>query len=146
ERGSELGEPVRPERDRHQRGLARHRGTAPGAQSLYRHRGLAQPAPGLERDGRHPAVDRSRSQPSSQWSYSVNVYHDYSDNIRTTDVISQVPLQVTFGNGMTTSTTGLTAWATWKPLDNWRFQGGFMTLRESHSLQPQSLASSIPAE
>jgi iron complex outermembrane receptor protein len=87
-----------------------------------------------------------RSQPSSQWSYAINAFHDYSDNIRTTDVVSVVPLQVTFGNGMTTSTTGLTAWATWKPLDNWRFQGGFMTLRESHSLQPQSLPSSISAE
>jgi iron complex outermembrane receptor protein len=87
-----------------------------------------------------------RSQPSSQWSYAVNVYHDHSDNIRSTDVVSAAPLQVTFGNGMTSSTTGLSAWATWKPLDHWRFQGGFMTMRESHSLQPQSLPSSIPAE
>ncbi len=87
-----------------------------------------------------------RSQPSSEWSYSVNAYHNYSDNIRTTTVLSVVPLQVTFGNGMTTSTTGLNAWATYKPLDNWRLQMGFMAQRESHTLQPTALPSSIPAE
>jgi iron complex outermembrane receptor protein len=87
-----------------------------------------------------------RSQPAPEWSYAVNVYHDYSDNIRTTDVVTAVPLQVTFGNGMTSSTTGMSAWATWKPLDNWRFQAGFSALRESHTLQPQSLPSSIPPE
>lgn len=87
-----------------------------------------------------------RSQPTSQWSYSVNLFHDYSDNIRTTDVVSVVPFQVTFGNGMTSSTTGMDAWATWKPLDNWRFQAGFMAMRESHSLEPQSFPTSVAAE
>ena len=87
-----------------------------------------------------------RAQPSPDFSYSVNVYHNYSDNIRTTTLVSTVPLQVTFGNGMSWSTTGVNAWATYKVLDNWRLMAGFMTQRESQSLQPNALPSSISAE
>ena len=87
-----------------------------------------------------------RAQPSPDFSYSVNLYHNHSDNIRTTTVVSAAPLQVTFGNGMTWSTTGINAWATYKLLDNWRLLAGFMTQRESHSLQPNALASSVSAE
>ncbi|HEX4300565.1 MAG TPA: TonB-dependent receptor [Gammaproteobacteria bacterium] len=87
-----------------------------------------------------------RSQPSPDFSYSVNAYHNYSDNLRTENVLSTQPFQVTFANGMTWSTTGINAWATYKLLDNWRLQAGFMTQKESQHLQATAVASSISAE
>ena len=87
-----------------------------------------------------------RSQPTSNFSYSVNAYHNYSDNLRTEDVLSVTPLQVDFGNEMSWSTTGINAWATYKVRDNWRLQAGFMTQKESQHLQPTAVATSISAE
>lgn len=87
-----------------------------------------------------------RSQPSPDLSYAVNAYHSYSDNLRTEDVLSVTPLQVDFGNEMTWSTTGINAWASYKVLENWRLQAGFMTQKESQHLQPIALPTSISAE
>jgi iron complex outermembrane receptor protein len=87
-----------------------------------------------------------RSQPSERWSYSLNVYHNYSDNIRTTNLVSVTPLQVDFGNSMTYNATGVNAWGTYKPLDNWRIQLGFAALRESYGLMPGALPSSVASE
>jgi iron complex outermembrane receptor protein len=87
-----------------------------------------------------------RSQPSPDLSYSVNVYHNQSDNLRTETVLSAQPLVVTFANGMSWSTTGINAWATYKVLDNWRLQAGFMTQKESQHLAPTAVATSISAE
>jgi len=87
-----------------------------------------------------------RSQPSPDFSYSVNAYHNHSDNLRTETVLSVQPLQVTFANGMSWSTTGVNAWATYKVMDNWRLQAGFMAQKESQHLQPTAVATSISAE
>ncbi|HEY4128854.1 MAG TPA: TonB-dependent receptor [Gammaproteobacteria bacterium] len=87
-----------------------------------------------------------RAQPTPDFSYSVNVYHNYSDNLRTETVVSLVPFQVTFANGMSWSTTGINAWATYKVMDNWRLQAGFLAQRESQTLQPTAVAPSISAE
>jgi iron complex outermembrane receptor protein len=87
-----------------------------------------------------------RTDPSPQWSYSVNVYHNYSDNIRSTNLVSVAPLQVTFGNSMSYNATGMSAWGTYKPLDNWRIQLGFMALREDYGVMPGALPSSVASE
>jgi iron complex outermembrane receptor protein len=87
-----------------------------------------------------------RSQPTSNFSYSVNAYHNTSDNLRTETIVSLQPFQVTFANGMSWSTTGINAWATYKVLDNWRLQAGFMAQKESQHLAPTAAATSISAE
>jgi iron complex outermembrane recepter protein len=87
-----------------------------------------------------------RSQPSPDFSYSVNVYHNQSDNLRTETVLSAQPFQVTFANQMSWSTTGVNAWATYKIMDNWRLQAGFMAQKESQHLASTAVATSISAE
>jgi iron complex outermembrane recepter protein len=87
-----------------------------------------------------------RSEPTPDFSYSVNAYHNYSDNIRTETIVSLAPFQVTFANGMTWSTTGINAWATYKIVDNWRLQAGFMAQRESQHLQATAVPASVSAE
>jgi iron complex outermembrane receptor protein len=87
-----------------------------------------------------------RAQPAERWSYSVTVYHDDSDHLRTTTVLSAAPLQVTFGNQMTATRTGIETWANYQPLDNWRLSAGFSANREDFTLQPTALPTSISAE
>jgi iron complex outermembrane receptor protein len=87
-----------------------------------------------------------RAQPTPDFSYSVNVYHNYSDNLRTETIVSVVPFQVTFANGMSWSTTGINAWATYKVMDNWRLQVGYLAQKESQHLQVRAVAPSISAE
>ena len=87
-----------------------------------------------------------RAQPTERWSYEVNVYHNYSDNIRTTNLVSVTPLQVTFGNSMTYNATGINAWATYKPLVNWRIQLGFAGLHETYGVMAGALQSSVASE
>jgi iron complex outermembrane receptor protein len=87
-----------------------------------------------------------RAQPTPDFSYSVNVYHNYSDNLRTETIVSTVPFQVTFANGMSWSTTGINAWTTYKVMDNWRLQLGYLAQKESQHLQGTAVPQSISAE
>ena len=80
------------------------------------------------------------------WSYSAAAYHNDYMHLRTTTLVSAVPLQVTLGNGMTLKEDGFEAWASYKPTDNWRLQAGFNALRQRFSLAPTALPGSIPSE
>ncbi|MGH8399625.1 MAG: TonB-dependent receptor plug domain-containing protein [Gammaproteobacteria bacterium] len=87
-----------------------------------------------------------RTDAGGNWSYSASVYHNDYDHVRTTTVVSLAPFQLTLGNGMTTTETGLETWATYKPVPNWRLQAGLNVMRESHTLAFLSAPSSIPSE
>ena len=80
------------------------------------------------------------------WSYSAAAYHNDYMHLRTTTLVSAAPLQVTLGNGMTLKEDGFEAWASYKPLDNWRLQAGFNALRQRFTLAPNALPGSIPSE
>ena len=80
------------------------------------------------------------------WSYSATAYHNDYDHIRTTTIASFVPLQLTLGNGMMIDETGLETWADYKPMQNWRLQAGLNVMRESHTLAPTAVPTSIPSE
>lgn len=82
----------------------------------------------------------------SDWSYSGTIYHNDYDHVRTTTVLSVTPLQVTLGNGLQIHETGLETWATYKPVSNWRLQAGLNLMRQSFTLSPTALPSSIPSE
>lgn len=87
-----------------------------------------------------------RSQPAEQWSYSVTAYHADYDHLRTIDATSLVPLQLTFGNHMTATESGVEMWGTYQPLETWRLSAGFSALREDRELSGSALPNSIPTE
>ncbi|HEY3644784.1 MAG TPA: TonB-dependent receptor [Gammaproteobacteria bacterium] len=80
------------------------------------------------------------------WSYSAAAYHNDYMHLRTTTLVSAAPVQVTLGNGMTLTEDGFEAWASYKPVDNWRLQLGFDALRQRFSLASNALPGSIPSE
>ena len=87
-----------------------------------------------------------RSQPAAQWSYSVTAYHSDYDHLRTENLLSVAPLQVTFGNQMTATETGIEMWGTYQPLDDWRLSAGFSALHEDRELAGKALPASISIE
>jgi len=87
-----------------------------------------------------------RSQPAAQWSYSVTAYHNDYDHLRTENLLSIAPLEVTFGNQMTATETGIEMWGTYQPSDDWRLSAGFSALHEDREISGNALPGSITTE
>ena len=75
-----------------------------------------------------------RGQAGGAWSYSATLYHYNYYHLRTEDLESLAPLQVTFRNDMTESETGAELWGSYQPLPEWRLSAGLNTLRQARTL------------
>lgn len=87
-----------------------------------------------------------RGDSGGDWSYSVTGYHYNYFHVRSENLVSISPLQVTFGNDMTESATGMEMWGAYQPTSSWRLSAGFSMLRESRTLSGTALPGSIPME
>lgn len=87
-----------------------------------------------------------RGESGSDWSYSVTGYHYNYFHVRSVNLVSIVPLQVTFANDMTESVTGMETWGAYQATASWRLSAGFSTLREDHTLSGTALPNSIAME
>jgi iron complex outermembrane receptor protein len=87
-----------------------------------------------------------RGEPTAELSFSVTGYHYNYFHLRSENLESTSPLQLTFGNDMTGTETGLEMWGAYQPTASWRLSAGFSTLREDHTLSGTALPNSIPTE
>ncbi|HEV2331932.1 MAG TPA: TonB-dependent receptor [Gammaproteobacteria bacterium] len=87
-----------------------------------------------------------RGDSGGDWSYSVTGYHYNYFHVRSENLVSLSPPQVTFGNDMTESVTGLETWGNYQATASWRLSAGFSTLREGHTLAGTALPGSIAME
>lgn len=77
-----------------------------------------------------------RSQPSSNFSWSVTAFHHDYNRLRSQEVLPTGV--ITFGNGLRGTSTGLEAWWTWQPLSTWQLDGGFFLFDKDLELRPGS--------
>ena len=87
-----------------------------------------------------------RGESGGDWSYSVTGYHYNYSHVRSENLVSLAPVQVTFGNDMAESVTGMEMWGDYQATASWRLSAGFSTLRESHTLSGTALAGSVALE
>jgi iron complex outermembrane receptor protein len=77
-----------------------------------------------------------RAQATQQLSYSVTAFYHDHDRLR-----SQEPrIGATFENRVEGSTKGVEAWASWRPLNYWRLEAGWVELRQKLGAEPGSLS------
>jgi len=77
-----------------------------------------------------------RGQVGQDLSYSVTLYRNLYDHLRTQDLTSQGTIE--FGNQMNGRAHGIEAWASYQMSDAWRLSAGATALRERFSLKPGS--------
>ena len=78
-----------------------------------------------------------RGQPMAQLSYSVTVFHNRYDDLRTQEIDWSGPT-LTFANQMEGRATGVEMWGSWQAGKRWRLSAGYTALRESMWLKPGS--------
>jgi iron complex outermembrane receptor protein len=74
-----------------------------------------------------------RGEPSDTWSYSVTVFHNDWDKLR-----SGTALPVQLENRIEGTVQGVEAWATWRVAPKWQLSGGLATLDKDLFLEPGS--------
>jgi len=77
-----------------------------------------------------------RDQPSPQATYSISVFHNIYDRLRSVEPAPGGG--VVLGNKMEGSGTGLEAWGNYQAARNWRLSAGAFFLRQRLSFQPDS--------
>ncbi|HXC39348.1 MAG TPA: TonB-dependent receptor [Burkholderiales bacterium] len=77
-----------------------------------------------------------RAQPSPRLSYSVSVYRNYHERLRSLEPTGSGNFVI--GNKMTGTTTGLEAWGGYQVAGNWRLGAGLLLLRQNLRLEPGS--------
>jgi len=85
-----------------------------------------------------------RAQPSPRLSYSVSVYRNYHERLRSLEPTGTGSFII--GNKMTGTTTGLEAWGGYQVAGNWRLAAGVLLLRQNIRLQPGSGDPNGPSE
>jgi iron complex outermembrane receptor protein len=85
-----------------------------------------------------------RAQPSARLSYSVSVYRNYHDRLRSLEPTGTGSFVI--GNMMTGTTSGLEAWGGYQMMSNWRLSAGLMVLRQDLRLEPGSGDPNGPSE
>lgn len=65
-----------------------------------------------------------RQQVSSRASFSVSVFDDHYDDLKTVELAPLTGFPLFFGNRMQGSVYGMEAWASYQPLDWWRLSAG----------------------
>jgi iron complex outermembrane receptor protein len=77
-----------------------------------------------------------RGQVGQDLSYSVTLFRNLYDHLRTQDVTGSGTIE--FGNQMEGQARGIEAWASYQLSDAWRLSAGATALRERFSLKPGS--------
>jgi iron complex outermembrane receptor protein len=77
-----------------------------------------------------------RGQVGQGLSYSVTLFRNLYDHLRTQDLTSRGTIE--FGNQMQGQARGIEAWASYQLTDAWRLSAGATALRERFSLKPGS--------
>src|SRR2546423_1910419 len=77
-----------------------------------------------------------RDQPSPQATYSVSLFHNIYDKLRSVEPIS--PTTSVLGNKMEGTGDGLEAWGNYQAAKNWRLSAGASFLRQRLSFKPDS--------
>jgi iron complex outermembrane receptor protein len=77
-----------------------------------------------------------RGQVGQGLSYSVTLFRNLYDHLRTQDLTSRGTIE--FGNQMQGQARGIEAWASYQLTDAWRLSAGATTLHERFSLKPGS--------
>jgi iron complex outermembrane receptor protein len=78
-----------------------------------------------------------RGQPGAGLSYSVTVFHNNYDHLRTQE-IDPTGTFITFDSLMEGQATGIEMWGSYQASRNWRLSGGMTALRERMTLLPGS--------
>jgi iron complex outermembrane receptor protein len=78
-----------------------------------------------------------RGQVGQTMSYSVTLFRNLYDHLRTQDVNSDGTM-IEFGNGMEGRAHGMEAWGSYQMSDAWRLSAGLTALRETFQLKPGS--------
>ena len=84
-----------------------------------------------------------RAQPSPRASYSLSLFHNIYDKLRSLEPISGGA--VVIGNKMEGTTDGLEAWGTYQATKNWRLSAGGFLLKQHLSFKPDSGDTNIAA-
>jgi iron complex outermembrane receptor protein len=77
-----------------------------------------------------------RAQPSTTTTYSVSLFHNIYDKLRSVEPVSAT--SSVFGNKMKGTANGLEAWGSYQAARNWRLSAGAFFLRQHLSLKPDS--------
>ncbi len=112
-------------------------------------RTVPTPAPGL--DGGPDFVSEVvkvveagyRAQPSPQASYSISLFHNIYDKLRSVEPVSAT--SSVLGNKMEGTTNGLEAWGSYQAASNWRLSAGAFFLRQHLRLKPDSGDTNVSA-
>lgn len=78
-----------------------------------------------------------RGQPAASLSYSVAVFHNHYDHLRTQELLPS-GRAVAFANLMEGQATGIEAWGNWQASARWRLSAGMTALKERFRLKPGS--------
>jgi iron complex outermembrane receptor protein len=83
-----------------------------------------------------------RAQPSPQATYSISVFHNIYDKLRS---LEPAPGGFVLGNKMEGTTDGLEAWGNYQAATNWRLSAGAFFLRQQLRLKPDSGDTNVSA-
>lgn len=78
-----------------------------------------------------------RGQPATGLSYSVTLFHNDYDHLRTTEIDPSFT-SVSFGNGLEGRANGIEMWGSYQASASWRLSAGMTALREHFWLKPGS--------
>jgi iron complex outermembrane receptor protein len=78
-----------------------------------------------------------RGQPMADASWSLSVFHNKYDDLRTQELLPS-RTAVAFGNNMEGQATGIEAWAYYQATQDWRLSAGLTALHEKLRLKPGS--------
>ncbi len=84
-----------------------------------------------------------RAQPSPQASYSISLFHNIYDKLRSVEPVSAT--SSVLGNKMEGTTNGLEAWGSYQAASNWRLSAGAFFLRQHLRLKPDSGDTNVSA-
>jgi iron complex outermembrane receptor protein len=84
-----------------------------------------------------------RAQPSPQATYSISLYHNIYDKLRSVEPVSAT--SSVLANKMEGTTDGLEAWGSYQAAKNWRLSAGVFFLRQRLRLKPDSGDANVSA-
>jgi iron complex outermembrane receptor protein len=96
--------------------------------------GIIVPAPDFQSEKLVAFEAGYRGQPSSRTSFSLSVFFNLYDDIRTAAFIGN-PFPAQLGNNLTGHTYGLEAWGSWQALPWWRLSAGLALLGKDFWLE-----------
>ncbi len=99
--------------------------------------GILIPAPNFQSEKLTAYELGFRAQPLDRLSVSIATFYNVYDDIRTDNSVSSTAvIPVRLGNGLTGTSYGVEAWATYNVFDWWRLKPGMSALTEHYHLKP----------